>query len=338
MKKFISENSQKDARNSHSADAICDDNDVLARGISQAKGSIRRSSIDSLPLVRGTLQENVNLSKKSWFGVGGQAEVLFIPEDIDDLTYFLKNTPKEIPITILGAISNVLIRSGGIGGVVIMLGDAFRKVYIEDSILEVGAAVNCGKLSIIAADSEIGGLEFLTGIPGTVGGAVKMNAGCHGSEISDIFVELEAVSTSGNIKWLTKKDLRFCYRGSGIADDTIITRVWLKGTSGVDYSITKKMNAIAEKRNSTQPTNKRSCGSTFKNPPGKKAWELIKAAGCRGMRIGGAVVSEKHCNFIVNENNATPDDIENLGEKVIQRVYEFSGIRLEWEVIRFGQK
>lgn len=296
------------------------------------------SIINSLPLVRGQLQEKVNLSKKSWFGVGGQAEVLFIPEDMDDLLYFLRNVPEEINITILGAISNVLIRNGGIKGVVIMLGNWFKKIFVEENILEVGASVNCSKLSTAAMDAELGGLEFLMGLPGTIGGAIKMNAGCYGSEISDVLIELEAVSTSGNIKWFTKNDLKFEYRKSSIPNNLIITRAWFKGTSNVNYSIIKKTNSIIEKRKGSQPLNKRSCGSTFKNPIGKKAWELINNAGCRGMKIGGAAISEKHCNFIINEDNATPDDIENLGEKIIQKVYENCGVKLEWEVIRLGNK
>lgn len=299
---------------------------------------MKLSIIDSLPVVRGSLQENVKLSKKSWFGVGGPAEALFIPEDIDDLVYFLRNVPDHIPITILGAISNVLIRDGGIDGVVILLGDAFKKIYVEDDILEVGAAVNCTRLSTVSIDAELGGLEFLMGLPGTVGGALKMNAGCYGSEISDFLVEFEAVTTSGQIKWFTKKDMKFGYRNSGITDDMIITRAWFKCLSHVDYSIFKKVNSIIEKRKSSQPIDKRTCGSTFKNPVGKKAWEMIESVGGRGMRVGGAAVSDKHCNFIVNEGNATASDIENLGERIVQKVLTEKNIKLEWEIIRLGRK
>ncbi len=294
------------------------------------------SIINSLPLVRGDLQENVDLSKWSWVGVGGTAEILFIPEDIDDLTNFLSNIPDGIDVTILGAISNVLIRSGGIKGVTIILGNWFKKIFVEDNVLEVGASVNCSKLSTVAMDSELGGFEFLMGLPGTVGGAIKMNAGCYGSEISDVLIELEAVSTNGDVKWFTKKDLEFEYRKSNIPDDLIVTRAWLKGVANVDYSIAKKTNSIMEKRRNSQPSDKRSCGSAFKNPKEKKAWELISEAGCRGMKLGGAMVSEKHCNFIINENNATPEDIEKLGEKIIKQVYDSSNITLEWEIIRLG--
>jgi UDP-N-acetylmuramate dehydrogenase len=219
-----------------------------------------------------------------------------------------------------------------------MLGEYFKKIYIEDNILEVGAAVGCTKLSTVAMDAELGGFEFLTGLPGTVGGAIKMNAGCYGAEISDSLVEFEAVSLSGNIKWFKKSSLHFDYRKSDVGNDIIITRAWFRGIADADYSIAKKTSEIVDKRNKSQPTNKRSCGSAFKNPPGKKAWELIKEAGCCGMKVGGAAISDKHCNFIINDNNATPDDIEDLGEKVIQKVYESSGIRLEWEIILLGER
>ncbi|GHT91012.1 UDP-N-acetylenolpyruvoylglucosamine reductase [Alphaproteobacteria bacterium] len=296
------------------------------------------SVFDGFPPVRGILQEKVDLAKKSRFGVGGSAEILFTPEDVDDLVFFLRNIPEGYPITILGAMSNVLIRSGGIDGIVIMLGNWFKKIFVEDGILEVGAAVNCSELSTVATDSELGGLEFLMGLPGSVGGALKMNAGCYGSEISDALVEFEAVSTDGRIKWFKASEVDFGYRTSGISDDVIITRAWFRGLQDVDYVISKRNNEIIKKRMDSQPLNKRSCGSTFKNPEGKKAWELINAVGCRGMRVGGAVVSEKHCNFIINDGSATPEDIECLGINVIDKVQQMTGIKLEWEVIRLGRQ
>lgn len=294
--------------------------------------------VGSLPNIRGELRENYPLSKKAWMGVGGAAEILFIPQDMDDLVYFLRNIPDQIPVTILGALSNVLIRDGGIPGVVILLSDTFKKIYVEGDTLEVGSGVTCTRLSTFAVDAELGGLEFLMGLPGTIGGALKMNAGCYGSEISDILVEFEGVTTTGQIKWFTKKDIKFEYRKSSIPDDLLITRAWLKCLQNVDYSISKKTHSIIEKRKAAQPINKRSCGSTFKNPPGQKAWELIEKAGGRGMRVGGASVSEKHCNFIINDANATANDVETLGEKLIQKVLETSNVRLEWEVIRLGKK
>lgn len=302
--------------------------------------------LDSLPVVRGELIPDYPLSKKAWMGVGGPAEVLFVPADVDDLIFFLRNVPSEVHITILGAMSNVLVRDGGISGVVILLGESFKKIYAEDDVVEVGAAVNCTQLSTFAMDSELGGFEFLMGLPGSIGGALKMNAGCFGSEISDFLIEFEAITILGQVKWFQKKDVRFSYRNSDIPDDLIITRAWFKGISHVDYSICRKVHAIIDKRKAAQPLNKRSCGSTFKNPKNNgdsggnisKAWELIDRAGCRGMRVGGAVLSEKHCNFILNDACATAEDVENLGEKIREKVLETTGTKLEWEVIRIGSQ
>ncbi len=296
------------------------------------------SVFNKFPPVRGVLQEKVSLGKKARFGVGGIADVLFVPEDMDDLILFLRNIPADEKITVLGAMSNVLIRDGGIRGTVIILGDWFKKVFVEDSILEVGAGVQCSKLSTIAMDHELGGFEFLMGLPGTVGGAIKMNAGCFGSEISKVLFECEAVTSKGQIKWLKSNDIKFGYRTSGISDDLIITRAWFKGATNVKYSIPKRVKEIVEKRRESQPIEKKSCGSTFKNPENKKAWELIEAAGCRGMRLGGAMVSEKHCNFLINESGATAEEIENLGEKIIKQVAEKTGVQLEWEIIRIGER
>lgn len=288
--------------------------------------------------VRGFLQENVRLDKKSRFGVGGVADVLFIPEDMDDLVLFLRNIPADEKVTILGAMSNVLIRDGGIRGIVIILGAWFGKVFVEDDILEVGAGVQCSKLSTVAMDHELGGFEFLMGLPGTIGGAIKMNAGCYGSVISDVLLECEGVTSTGQVKWMKCRDLQFGYRSSNIPDSVIITRAWFRGRSGVNYSIPKKVNEIVAQRKQSQPVEKKSCGSSFKNPVGKKAWELIDASGCRGMTVGGAAVSDKHCNFLINENNATAEDIEKLGEGIIQKVLESTGIKLEWEIVRLGER
>lgn len=294
--------------------------------------------LKNFPAVRGTLQENVPLSKKSYFGVGGSARYFFEPIDQDDLVSFLREVDHSIPIIPLGAMSNVLIRSGGIDGVVVILGDWFKKIYVENDILEVGSGVSCSQLSTTAMDHELGGLEFLIGLPGTIGGAIKMNAGCFGSEISNVLVECEGITTSGQVKWFKLKDIGASYRHTEIPDDCIITRAWFRGIQNVNYSIPKKTKEIMEQRKATQPLNMRSCGSTFKNPEGNKAWQLIDKAGCRGLKVGGAQVSEKHCNFIVNTGNATADDIENLGEKVVEQVLQKTGIKLEWEVIRLGQK
>ncbi|MDR0678513.1 MAG: UDP-N-acetylmuramate dehydrogenase [Holosporaceae bacterium] len=294
------------------------------------------SIVDKFPPVNGRLQENIDLGKKSFFGTTGIVEVLFIPRDINDLTIFLSNIPENIPLTILGSMSNILIRSGGIKGVVIILGDWFSKIFVENGVIEAGAAVKCTKLSATAMNNGLGGFEFLIGIPGTIGGAIKMNAGCYGSEISDVLIEYEGINSSGNVKWFKSTDQNFAYRDSQIPDDIIVTRAWFRGTENVNYSISKKINEIIIKRKDTQPFNQKSCGSMFKNPEGKRAWELIEAAGCRGMKLGGAMVSEKHCNFVVNESDATADDIEDLGELVAKKVFENSGINLEWEILRLG--
>ena len=296
------------------------------------------SVLEMLPKMKGTLKENVKLASKARFGVGGPADVLFVPEDMDDLVTFLRNVPQNVPITILGAMSNVIIRSGGIRGVVIILGKCFKQIYENDGVIEVGAGVTCSELSAFAMDSDLGGLEFLMGLPGTIGGAIKMNAGCYGYDMSNILIEFETISTkTGHIKWYKSGDMSFKYRSSDIPDDVIITRAWLRSVRGVSYSIARRVNEILKKRKASQPIG-RTCGSTFKNPEGMKAWELIQNAGCRGMRCGGAVVSEKHCNFIINDQDASAEDIENLGDQVAQKVYESSGVELEWEVVRLGEK
>ncbi len=286
---------------------------------------------------KGILRRGVRLDKKSFWGVGGEAEFLFEPADMDDLVFFLRGLPQGLKITPLGAMSNVLIRSGGIKGVVVILGDWFKKVFVEEDVLEVGAAISCSQLSTIAMDHELGGFEFLMGLPGTIGGALKMNAGCFGSEITDILVECEGIMADGSVKWFKKQDIDASYRYTNIPDDCIITRAWFKGTSNVEYSIPRKVKEITEKRKESQPMGKKTCGSTFKNPKNFKAWQLIDKAGCRGMKVGGAEVSEKHCNFIVNNGDATSEDIENLGNKIIRAVLDKTGVRLDWEVIRLGE-
>lgn len=296
------------------------------------------SIIERMPKVNGKLQANAPLGKKSHFGVGGAAEVLFEPLDMDDLVFFLRRVPKDIPVIPLGAMSNVLIRESGIDGVVVILGDWFKKVYVEDGVLEVGAGVPCSKLSTVAMDHELGGLEFLMGLPGTVGGAIKMNAGCFGSEISNVLIECEGITTSGKVEWFKVKDIGATYRHTEIADDCIITRAWFRGNAGVNYSIPKRTREFMEQRRSSQPLGVRTCGSTFKNPEGLKAWQLIEKAGCRGLRVGGAQISEKHCNFIVNTGDATANDVEDLGEKVIREVFEKTNVQLDWEIVKLGRR
>lgn len=296
------------------------------------------SIIERMPKVKGKLQANAPLGRKSHFGVGGTAEVLFEPLDMDDLVFFLRRVPRDIPIIPLGAMSNVLIRENGIEGVVIILGDWFKQIYVEEEILEVGAGVSCSKLSTFAMDNELGGLEFLMGLPGTVGGAIKMNAGCFGSEMSNVLVECEGITTSGKIQWFRVKDIGASYRHTEIPDSCIITRAWFRGVVNVNYSVPKKTREFMEKRLSSQPLGVRTCGSTFKNPEGLKAWQLIEKAGCRGLRVGGAQISEKHCNFIVNTGDATAADVEDLGEKVVREVFEKTNVKLEWEIVKLGRR
>ena len=288
--------------------------------------------------LRGNLQENVDVSKLTWYGVGGPIDLLYEPADIEDLALFLKQVPSGTPITILGAMSNVLIRSGGIRGIAIRLTEWFKRTFIQDNIIEIGAAATCSALSIFAMDHELGGLEFLAGIPGSIGGAIKMNAGCFGSDIFNYLQEFECVDFEGSLKWIKARDVKYFYRGTNISPALIITRAWFRGEKEVDYIIPKKVRQIVSQKHADQPLDKKSCGSVFKNPEGCKAWELIDAAGCRGMKIGGAKVSDKHCNFIINDGDASADDIEDLGNKIVEMVQKHSGITLEWEVIRLGER
>lgn len=294
----------------------------------------------NLPKTSGELLFNEPLKNMVFFGVGGNADIFFQPANTDDLSSFLKELDCNIPVTVLGAGSNVLIRDGGIRGVVISLGKAFDKCYVENGVIEAGAYARATRLSTLAADNCLSGFEFLVGIPGTIGGALKMNAGCYGNSIEDIFVEAEGFSRRGENIWLTKKDLKFMYRSSSIRDDIIITRVWLRGVPDYPFKIVKRTQDVLAKRKKSQPLTEMSCGSTFKNPEctDKKAWELINEAGCRGMRFGGAMVSDIHCNFIINTGSATANDIEKLGEAVVQKVYEHSGVKLEWEVVKLGEE
>lgn len=296
------------------------------------------SIIEKMPKVNGKLQANAPLGKRSHFGVGGTAEVLFEPSDMDDLVFFLRRIPKGISVVPLGAMSNVLIREKGVEGVVIILGDWFKRIYVEDEILEVGAGVPCSKLSTVAMDRELGGLEFLMGLPGTIGGAIKMNAGCFGSEISNVLIECEGITTEGKVEWFKVKDIGATYRHTNIPDNCIITRAWFKGVPNVNYSIPKRTREFMEQRRVSQPLGVRTCGSTFKNPEGLKAWQLIEKAGCRGLRVGGAQISDKHCNFIVNTGTATANDVEDLGEKIVQEVWQKTNVRLEWEIVKLGRR
>jgi len=284
------------------------------------------------------LRQNADLSTTNWFRVGGRAEYLFRPENAQELADFLAELPLEIPVTVLGVGSNIIIRDGGIDGIVVKLGRCFAEYAVTSTeyVIEVGAAVLDLNLAVFAAENSIAGLEFLSGIPGTIGGAVKMNAGAYGADISQVLVSAEIVTRAGEIRTLNNAELAFSYRHSNLPDGAIVTKAIFKGQAGNRDEILAKLNEIKKSREDTQPIRSRTGGSTFKNPDGHKAWELIDRAGCRGLMLGGAQVSEKHCNFLINTGNATAADLENLGEEVRNRVFAKTGIMLEWEIKRIG--
>jgi UDP-N-acetylmuramate dehydrogenase len=290
----------------------------------------------ALPPVRGTYAENAPLKDLVWFRVGGAAEILFRPAYAEDLATFISAKPADLPVSVIGVGSNLLIRDGGIPGVVVRLPGAFGKMTAEGTRIRAGAAALDAAVARVAVDAGIGGLEFLRGIPGTIGGALRMNAGCYGREIKDVFVEAKAVDGSGNIVTLTPSDMAFVYRKSGTPGDLIFVEAVLQGETGDPDEIRARMNALVEQRESTQPVKAKTGGSSFKNPPGQKAWQLIDQAGCRGLMHAAAQVSEKHCNFFINTGDATAGDIEALGEEVRARVKEKFGIELEWEIKRVG--
>jgi len=290
----------------------------------------------NLPKLRGRLLANQSLAELTWFRVGGPAQALFMPADEEDLCYFLAATPAEVPVTVIGLGSNLLVRDGGVPGVVIRLGRGFNEVAIERNLLRTGTAVPDVKVARAAADAALAGLSFYRGVPGAIGGALRMNAGAYGAETKDVLVQARAVDRKGNIHVLKKADFGFSYRHSAAPADLIYTQATFRGEPGDAKAIAAEMDKITEARESTQPIKSRTGGSTFKNPPGKKAWQLIDAAGCRGLVVGDAQVSELHCNFLINRGNASAADIENLGEEVRRRVKENSGIELEWEIVRIG--
>jgi UDP-N-acetylmuramate dehydrogenase len=290
-----------------------------------------------LPELRGRLQTEAPLKDFTWFRAGGPAEVLYSPADEADLAYFLKRTPPDIPVTVIGLGSNLLVRDGGIAGMVIRLGRGFGEIKIEEGYrLRVGAAVPDVKVARAAADAGIAGLSFYRGIPGGVGGALRMNGGAHGRETREVLVEVRAVDRKGDIHVLPVAKLHYAYRHCGAPEDFIFTEALFQGEPGDPAAILAEMDGIAAYREEVQPIKSRTGGSTFKNPPGHKAWQLIDAAGCRGLAVGDAKVSEMHCNFLINEGSATGADLETLGEAVRARVKQTSGVELEWEIKRLG--
>jgi UDP-N-acetylmuramate dehydrogenase len=291
---------------------------------------------DALPPVRGTYTPDAALKDLVWFRAGGPAEILFRPADAEDLTTFLYAKPADVRVSVIGVGSNLLVRDGGIPGVVVRLPATFGKVTVDGTRITAGAAALDANVARIAADAGIAGLEFLRGIPGTVGGALRMNAGCYGREIKDIFVEASAIDGRGNKSTLKPSDMNFVYRKAQVPDDLIFVSAVFEGTRDEPDAIRARMNKLVEDREASQPVKTRTGGSTFKNPPGHKAWQLIDEAGCRGLMHGQAQVSEKHCNFLINASDASAADIEALGEDVRARVRAKSGIELEWEIKRVG--
>jgi len=289
-----------------------------------------------MPELRGRLRANQPLAELTWFRVGGPAQVLFMPEDESDLAYFLKNLPREIPVIVVGLGSNLIVRDGGVAGVVIRLGRGFNDVTIEGLRVRAGTAVPDVKVARAAQEAGLAGLAFYRGIPGGIGGALRMNGGAYGRETKDTLIEARGVDRAGNIRVYSNADLHYTYRHCGAPEDVIFTEALFEGQPGDRDAIAAEMDKITESREATQPIKSRTGGSTFKNPPGHKAWQLIDAAGCRGLVVGDAQVSEMHCNFLINRGQATASDIETLGETVRKRVNETSGVTLEWEIKRIG--
>ncbi len=299
----------------------------------------KSSLIESLPKVKGKYRSGVKLSRHTWFAVGGPAEVFFEPEDEDDLSNFLQNKPKNIPTFLIGGGSNLLVRDGGIMGVVIKLSASyFRQVKIEGNTITLGAGFSNVMLKKVLIENEIGGLEFLCSIPGVVGGSVRTNAGCFGSCVADFIVGATIVDGEGNKKQISLSDLMLGYRTSLFPDDWIITSITFKFERKSKEEIVKIIDEHKNYRIEKQPHNQKTAGSTFKNPVGVSAWELIKKAGCDNLVVGGAKVSEKHCNFLINTGKATANDIESLGNKIVKEVKKKTGIVLEWEVKKVGVK
>jgi len=290
-----------------------------------------------LPSLRGRLIANEPLGPLTWFRLGGPAQALFIPQDEADLAYLLGSLPAEIPVLVLGLGSNLIVRDGGVPGVVIRLGRGFNEVTIGAHCqIHAGAGVPDLKVALAAQQAGLAGVAFLRGIPGAVGGAMRMNAGAYGREIKDVLIEAHGIDRQGRARVLSVAEMDFGYRHCGLSEDLVLTRAVLQAAAGDRQQIAAEMQAITQARAATQPVKSRTGGSTFKNPPGAKAWELIDRAGCRGLRLGQAEVSELHCNFLINRGEASAHEIEALGELVRARVRERCGVDLEWEIKRVG--
>ena len=291
----------------------------------------------AMPELRGRLLANQSLAELTWFRAGGPAQVLFTPSDEDDLAYFLAHLPRELPVCVVGVGSSLIVRDGGMPGAVIRLGPrGFGEMTVDGDIVSAGAAALDKRVAEAAAAANVSGLEFFFGIPGTVGGALRMNAGANGAETRDVLIEAVGISRDGKKHAFTNADMKFAYRNSGVDPSTVFTSARFRGLIAAPERIRARMNEVQNHRETAQPIREKTGGSTFKNPPGNSAWKLIDAAGCRGLRVGGAQVSEMHCNFLINTGSATGHDIETLGETVRARVKQNSGIELHWEIKRIG--
>jgi UDP-N-acetylmuramate dehydrogenase len=291
----------------------------------------------AMPELRGRLLANQSLAELTWFRVGGPAQVLFTPADEEDLAYFLAHLPQELSVYVVGVGSNLIVRDGGLPGVAIRLSPrGFGETSAREDIVSAGAAALDKRVAETAAAANLSGLEFFFGIPGTIGGALRMNAGANGSETRDVLIEASGVGRDGKQVRFTNADMKFVYRNSGVDPSIIFTSARFRGLPAAPEVIRTRMNEVQSHRETAQPIREKTGGSTFKNPPENSAWKLIDAAGCRGLRVGGAQVSQMHCNFLINTGTATGHDIETLGETVRARVRENSGIELHWEIKRIG--
>jgi UDP-N-acetylmuramate dehydrogenase len=291
----------------------------------------------NMPLLRGKLEANASLKSFTWFRTGGAAEWLYTAEDEADLSYFLAHLHLDIPVYPIGLGSNLIVRDGGVSGVVVRLGKNFMEATTDGLQVRAGAACPDIKVATTAAKANIAGLAYLRGVPGSIGGALRMNAGAYGVETKDVLIEARGVNRKGEIVTFNNADMGYSYRHSSAPDDVIFTSALFQGIEGTREEIQAEMDKITSSRTATQPVNAKTGGSTFKNPEGGKAWQLIDAAGCRGLKVGDAQVSELHCNFLLNLGNATALDIETLGETVRARVKAQSGVDLHWEIKRIGR-
>ena len=297
-----------------------------------------KPNLNSLPKIRGEYKFNEPMARHTWLNTGGNAEVMFLPQDKADLQYFLQNIAPDIPIFILGSGSNMLVRDGGIDGVVIKLQNkSFSDIKLENSLLRCGAGLKNNFLKNFLIEHSLGGLEFICSIPGTIGGLVRSNAGCFGSELANVLEKAEVIDRHGNIFQVNPSEFHFAYRHSDFAADWIILELMFKTKESTPDDISRIIAEQAEYRRTHQPQNVRTAGSTFKNPPEHRAWELIKKAGGTELKIGGASFSPQHCNFLVNDGTASAEDIETLGNTIVTRVKEQENITLEWEIKIIGK-